>query len=49
MRRGLPECHEGKPAIDGDVAADDSAIRRDQEQFRRCQRLSKVSLFKGCD
>jgi hypothetical protein len=49
VRGGLPECHEGKPAIDGDVVADEPAIRRDEGRLRRCQRLSKGSLFKGCD
>jgi hypothetical protein len=37
MRCGLPECPEGKPAIDGDVEADERAIRRDEGRFRRRQ------------
>jgi len=31
VRRGLPECHEGKPIIGVDVVTDEQAIRRDQE------------------
>jgi hypothetical protein len=37
VRGGLPECHEGKPIVDVDVSADESAIRRDEGRFRRCQ------------
>jgi hypothetical protein len=49
MRCGLPECHEGKPIVDVDVSADESATGRDEGRFRRCQRLSKVRLSNESD